>query len=66
MSGVMAGLIFSSIGYYVTRFGFKNGNYVEATIGMALMLYSYFTHTPIQDWGIGTLLCGAAYYFRAG
>lgn len=60
----MSGLIFGMTGYYVTRAGFKKQNYVLASIGIALMLYSYFTNSPLEDWAIGGLLCGAAYYFR--
>ena len=64
MSGLMSSLLFSSVGYYVARYGFKRQNYVEAAIGLALMFYTYFTTSPTGDWGVGFILCGAAYYFR--
>ncbi len=59
----MAGFVFSVIGFYVFREGKRKINYSLVFIGIALMLYSYFTHGPWQDWGIGVALCGAAKYF---
>lgn len=61
-SGVASGLIFSAIGLWIFREGKKRAELNIIFIGMALMVYSYFTHGPLQDWGVGASLCGLAYY----
>jgi hypothetical protein len=62
MSQIMAGLIFGAIGLWMFRRGKHNANMKVLAIGLALMVYPYFTHGPWQDWGIGIALCGFASY----
>jgi Na+/phosphate symporter len=61
-SSVAASLIFSAVGWWLFREGKKRNHLQVVFIGMALMIYSYFTHGPLQDWGFGAALCGLAYY----
>jgi Na+/phosphate symporter len=61
-SGVASSLIFSGIGLWMFREGKRKNELKVVFIGMALMVYSYFTHGPLQDWGVGAALCGLAYY----
>ncbi len=62
MSGIFSGLIFGVIGFWMFREGKRNTNITIVLISIALMVYPYFTSTPLQDWGIGFALCAAAYY----
>lgn len=62
-SGIMSGIIFGIIGFALFREGKKRANYAILFIGITLMIYPYFSSGPWGDWGIGALLCGAAYYF---
>jgi hypothetical protein len=63
-SSIAASILFSIIGLWMYRQGKKNQNYPWLFISAALMLYTYITNNPLQDWGIGTVLCFVAYYFR--
>jgi len=61
-SGVMASLVFSTIGFWLFKQGRQRVQYSLVGVSIALMAYTYFTHGPLQDWGGGCLLCGLAYY----
>lgn len=54
----------------VSDFGFfvrgRLTNYAFLLIAIGLMSYSYFTTGPLQDWGVGAILCIAAYILRDG
>lgn len=63
-SQIIASLLFGIIGFYVFRFGKKTLNYPVIFCGVGLMAYPLFTSGPLQDWGVGLLLCGLAYYFH--
>jgi hypothetical protein len=63
-SQIVASLLFGVIGFYVFRFGKKTLNYRVIFCGVGLMVYPLFTSGPLQDWGVGCALCGAAYYFH--
>ena len=63
-SSLIASLIFSVVGIFVFRYGKKEQNIPLVITGIGLMAYSYFTHGPVQDWGVGAALCGVAYYYR--
>lgn len=63
ISGIMAGFIFGVIGWWLFREGKKRAQPRVLAVGLLLMIYPYFTSSPKADWGIGILLCGAAYYF---
>lgn len=62
LSGIASSLIFSAIGWWLFQRGRKENELKILFIGVALMFYSYFTHGPLQDWGVGAVLCGQAYY----
>lgn len=61
-SSLLAGLIFGIIGLWVFRQGKRNSNMKVLSVGLALMIYPYFTTGPWMDWGLGAALCGLAYY----
>ena len=61
-SSLMAGFIYGVIGIAIFRKGKKDAEFDMILIGIALMVYPYFTHGPLADWGIGAALCAIAYY----
>jgi hypothetical protein len=63
-SQIIASLVFSVVGIYLFRLGKKTLNYPVIFVSLALMIYPAFTHNPLQDWGIGVVLCGLAYYLH--
>ena len=63
ISGIFAGLIFGVIGFWLLKEGKRRSNIPVIATGVAMMAYSYFTTSPLADWGIGIALCGTAYYF---
>lgn len=63
-SNLMAGFIFSIIGWWVFREGKRNTNINSVIIGLLLMLYSIFTPSVFWTWVTGIALCGMAYRFR--
>ena len=62
-SGLISGLLFGIIGMYVFRQGKKRLNFKVTFLGIAMMVYPYFTKGPWGDWGIGIALCAATSYF---
>ena len=56
-SGLMSSFIFGVIGIYLFREGKRRLNFAVLFIGIALMIYPYFTHGPLLDWGVGIGLC---------
>jgi hypothetical protein len=62
-SSLFAGLIFGVLGMWMFSQGKRKLNYTVLMISMALMIYPYFTHGPLQDWGVGVALCALAYFF---
>ena len=63
LSTLLSGFIFGVFGLYVFRQGRKKENSKLVFLGLAMMLYTYFTKGPLQDWGIGIVLVAAAYHF---
>jgi hypothetical protein len=61
-SGLFAGFVFGVIGIWLFRKGKKEAEFDFIFIGLALMVYPYFTKGPWGDWGIGAALCSLAYY----
>ncbi|MBC7372287.1 MAG: hypothetical protein H7326_12015 [Bdellovibrionaceae bacterium] len=62
-SSIAAGIVFSGIGLWFFREGKRRDNTRLVIIGIALMVYTYFTSSPWLDWGVGLALCGAAKYY---
>jgi hypothetical protein len=63
-SAIFSGLIFGAIGIFIFRLGKRESHLPLLLIGIALMVYPYFTTGPLADWGVGALLCAAAFYFK--
>ena len=63
VSGLISSFIFGVIGLYLFKEGRKRTNFHVLIIGIVLMVYPYFTHGLLQDWGVGVVLCYAAYHF---
>lgn len=63
ISSLMASFIFSVIGLWLFREGKRRTEARLMLIGIAMMLYTYVTSSPIADWGIGLALSGLAYMF---
>lgn len=61
---LVGGLLFGIIGIWLFRKGKKQTNHKVMVIGLLLMIYPIFTMNPLPVWGIGTALCGLAYYWR--
>ncbi len=62
MSGLLAGFVYGVIGVFLFKKGKKEAEFDYIFIGIALMIYPYFTHGPLGDWGVGAALCALAYY----
>jgi hypothetical protein len=62
ISSFMASFVFSVIGIWLFREGKRRSEVRLMLIAMAMMTYTYFTATPLADWGIGLGLCGLTYY----
>jgi hypothetical protein len=63
VSSLMASLLFSTLGLVVFRRGRAEANNLLVIIGILLFAYSYFTSSPLADWGIGLSLSFVAYFF---
>lgn len=61
-SSLMAGLIFSVIGWWLFREGKRRSHLTLVIIGLILMSYTLFTRTALATWGIGLSLCALAYH----
>lgn len=61
VSNIIAGFIFSIIGWYLYREGKRRLNISIVVIGILLMTYTWFTNTPLATWGVGVGLCLLAY-----
>ncbi len=61
LSSLAAGFVFGVIGFWLFKEGRRKAEVRLALLGVTLMGYSYFTGSPLADWGIGLGLCGLAY-----
>lgn len=66
VSSLIAGFLFSTIGFWLFMAGKKRAQVPVAVIGVILMIYSYFTPNPWFDWGGGILLCALAHKYWNG
>lgn len=62
VSGLFSSFIFGVIGLFLLRKGKNEAEYDYIFIGIALMVYPYFTSGPWIDWVIGAALCALAYF----
>ena len=65
-SALFSSLVFSAIGLYVFREGKKRSEIRVMLTAIALMVFSYFTHGPLADWGVGIALSAIAYQLLHG
>ncbi|MBC7419777.1 MAG: hypothetical protein H7328_03525 [Bdellovibrio sp.] len=61
ISSIIAGFIFSVIGFWMLREAKKKSDLRLVVIAILLIAYTYFTPNPYLDWGVGAALCGLAY-----
>lgn len=60
-SSMAAGFVFGVIGLWMFREGRRQEKDYVPWIGVALMIYPYFVDGYKLTWGIGIVLCFAAY-----
>ena len=63
ISGMLAALLFGTIGLWLLREAKRQAKFSLLGIALGLMAYPYFTSGPVADWGIGIALCALAYKF---
>ncbi len=61
LSGILAGLIFGSFGFYFIKKGKAEGELPTMLIGAALLVYPYFIENDYLLWGIGAILMTVAF-----
>ena len=61
-SSLISGFVFGVVGWSIFRKGKSDAEYDLIFIGIALMVYPYFTTGPWIDWFIGAALCALAYF----
>jgi hypothetical protein len=62
---LFASLLFGLIGLLAFRFGKRNANWVQMSIGLALMIFPYFVSSLALNYLIGAALCLALYVWRS-
>ena len=63
-SGLMAGFVFGTLGFYLLRHGKKQAHTPFIVIGLALMIYPYFIENEFLLWGVGGALLFSAYRLK--
>ena len=64
LSTLLAGFLFGVIGVWIIKEGRRVGNLRWPFIGLALLVYPYFSNNAWMDWIPGILLCALAYRLR--
>lgn len=62
LSTLLAGFVFGVVGIWLIRTGRREGNFRLPLIGLALIVYPYFSPNVWADWGIGAALSALAYF----
>jgi hypothetical protein len=62
-SSIIAGLLFSVVGWWAFREGKNRTNIPVTVLGIVLMIYPLFTTDAMSTWLVGAGLCGLIYYF---
>ncbi|MGZ3770735.1 MAG: hypothetical protein ACXVCP_06130 [Bdellovibrio sp.] len=62
VSSLIAGLIFSVVGFWLFKEARRRANLELVVISIVMMIYPMFTSGPWQDWGVGIGLCLLAKY----
>jgi len=63
-SGLLASFIFGVLGLYAFKYGRKFADFRFISIGLALIVFPYFTSGAMADWGVGITLCALGYYLK--
>ena len=63
LSSLAASFVFGVIGFWLFKEGKRRTEVRLVIIGITMIGYSYFTGSPLADWGIGLGLCGLAYFY---
>lgn len=61
---LIAGGVFGMIGFFAFLNGKKYGAWKRIVIGIALMIYPYFTPGALWTCSVGILLCIGLYFIR--
>ena len=64
MAGILGGLLFSTIGFFVLRYGRSTSRVGPMVIGVLLMVYPYFVPNAIIIYLLGIGLLAALFFFR--
>lgn len=64
VSSILAGLLFSTLGWYVMKWGRKKANTWHIGLGFALLIYPYFVSGDYLPWVLGALLSAGVYVTR--
>lgn len=62
-SGLLAAIVFGTIGIFLVREGKRRLNFTVMCTGLVMLMYNLFTSSPWMDWVGGFALCGVAAYF---
>ena len=63
-AGLIANMIFSTIGFVVFMYGKKEKKPKPFLIGIVMMVYTYFIPNTLLIYIIGIALCAVLYYWR--
>ena len=61
---IFAGIVFSGVGFVAFTYGKKQERYEAMGIGVALMIYPYFTPSATMTCIVGAGLLGLLYFFH--
>ena len=61
---IFSGIVFGGIGFAAFIYGKKSSEWRPMTIGIALMVYTYFIPDVILQWVIGALLTASLFVFK--
>jgi hypothetical protein len=61
---LIAGIIFSGIGFVAFTYGKKAGQFKIMGMGGLLMVYPYFTPSTLLTCLVGAILTGSLYFIR--
>lgn len=64
VGNIVAGLIFSGIGFVAFSYGKREGQFQTMALGGALMVFSYFTPSTLITCLVGSALTAYLYYSR--
>ena len=61
---LFASILFSTIGFAAFVYGKKSSRVGPMVLGVVLMIYPYFISELWQIYVLGSILCGALYFWR--